>query len=365
MKICLREAAVIVAAVSLAVGLAACGTVGGPGGNASGGDDFKIGLLFPDNQVTRYEQFDRPLVESKIKELCADCTVEHANAQADVATQQQQVASMIAKKVRVLILDAVDTKAVRSAVEEADQAGIPVVAYDRLAEGPISAYVSFDPEQVGRLQGEGLLTALGDRAGGGQIVMMNGDPRDRAAALFKKGALSVLQGRVKIGKAYDTPGWRPEIANANMSRAITTLGADRIDGVYAVNDGMASGVIAALKSAKVTSLPPVTGQDAELVAVQRIVVGDQYMSVYKPFKSEATAAAEMAVALGRGGSLDHIAKDRISTPTTKAVPAVVLTPLSVTVNNIKDTVVKDGMYTLDQICTPAFASACKKAGLTP
>ncbi|MBA4863030.1 substrate-binding domain-containing protein [Streptomyces sp. PSKA54] len=126
---------------------------------------------------------------------------------------------------------------------------------------------------------------------------------------------------------------------------------------------MASGAISALKAARVTPLPPVTGQDADLAAVQRIITGDQYMSVYKPYKPEADAAADMAVALGRGETLDDIAQDRVNSPTTKEIPADLLTPVSLTVDNIKDTVVKDGMHTIDQICTPEFMSACEKAGL--
>lgn len=361
----LHVCVMVVAALTTAVGLAACGKAGEvnePAPKASGAHT-RIGLALPDN-TSRFDQFDRPLIETKIKELCRECTIEFASAQHDVATQQQQVDAMITKGVRVLILDAVDSKSVRSSVERAREAGIQVVAYDRLAEGPISGYVSFDGERVGRLQAQALLEALGDKAHGGQIVMMNGAGTDPNSASFKKGALSVLQGKVKIGKAYDTEGWRPVNANLNMSGAIAALGADSIDGVYSANDGLAAGIISALKSAKIDPLPPVTGQDAELAAVQRIVRGDQYMSVYKPFWLEATAAAEMAVALIRGESLDAVAKHRISSPTTGDIPAVLLTPVSLTIHNIKDTVVKDGVYTIGEICTQKFMAACQKAGLT-
>ncbi|MER5180046.1 substrate-binding domain-containing protein [Streptomyces sp. NPDC002896] len=363
MKTYVREAAAAVAALSMAVALAACGE--GNGDSADGADDgLKIGLLLPDATTARWEMDDRPLLEKKIKELCAECTVEHANAKGDVAAQQQQVDSMIIKDVDVIVLAAVDAKALHPAVQKADDANIRVVAYDRLAEGPISGYVSFDGEEVGRLQGRGLLDAMGDKANGGQIVMMNGDPTDPNAAAFKRGALSVLRDKVKIAKMYDTPGWTSEHAHTNMAGAISSLGAGNIDGVYSANDGLAAGVVSALKANKITPLPPVTGQDAELGGVQRIVSGDQYMSVYKPFGPEAAAGAEMAVALSRGESLDGIAQHTVSSPTAQAVPAVLLTPISLTVDNIKDTVVKDGVYTIDQICTPKFKAACDKAGLT-
>nr|WP_240436566.1 substrate-binding domain-containing protein [Streptomyces sporangiiformans] len=359
--------AVAAAAVSLVVSLAACGNAGesaDSGGNASGKGGFTIGVVFGHIQVARWETFDRPLIEKKLKELCEDCTVEYANAGGDVATQQQQVDTLITKGVKVLILSALDFRSLRSSVETAHDADVPVVAYDGLVEGPISAHVSFDNERVGKLQGEALLRAMGDKADGCQIVMMNGPQTTPTGVAFKKGALSVLEGKVKIGKTYDIPGWRPGTAHTNMVGAIAALGADNIDGVYAANDSLASGVISALKAAGIEPLPPVTGQDADLTAVQRIVTGEQYMSVYKPFKPEADAAAQMAVALGRGEKLDDIAETTVDTPTTKDIPAVLLNPIPVTVDNLKDTVVKDGVYTIDQICTPKFESACKEAGLT-
>ncbi|MFF8969001.1 sugar ABC transporter substrate-binding protein [Streptomyces sp. NPDC014995] len=359
--------AVAAAALSLAVPLAACGTAGesaDSGGTASGKGGFTVGLLFSQIVQTRWEKFDKPLIEKKLKELCEDCTLEYANAEGDVATQQQQVDTLINKDIEVLILSAVNFRSLRSSVERAHDAGIPVVAYDGLVEGPISAYVSFDNERVGQLQGEALLKALGDKADGGRIVMMNGPQTSPTNVAFKRGALSVLEGEVEIGKTYDVQGWRQESAHANMVRAIAALGADAIDGVYAANDGLAAGVISALKAAGIEPLPPVTGQDADLAAVQRIIRGEQYMSVYKPFKGEADAAAEMAVALGRGEQLDDIAETTVDTPSTKDIPAVLLDPIPVTVDTIEDTVVEDGVYTIDQICIPRIESACEEAGLS-
>ncbi|MFP8944633.1 sugar ABC transporter substrate-binding protein [Streptomyces fenghuangensis] len=363
----LRRAAVAVAATAMAVSLAACGSAKEAGGGASGGDDKKkdgpltIGLLLPEDQTARYENFDKPLIEKRIKELCSDCEISYVNAKEDASTQQQQMNSMITKKADAIILDAVDAKSIAGSVNKADQAGIPVVAYDRLAEGPISAYTSFDNEQVGKVQGTALLEKLGDKAEDGQIVMMNGSPTDPNAAMFKKGAKSVLDGKVKVGKSYDTTGWKPEEANKNMSGAIASLGKDNIVGVYSANDGMAGGIITALKSAGVDPLPPVTGQDAELAGVQRIISGDQFMTVYKPFQPEAYAAAEMAVALARGEKPET--ETTVDSATTKDVPATLIEPIAVTVDNLKDTVVKDGLYTVEEICTAKYAEACERAGL--
>ncbi|MEU9448811.1 substrate-binding domain-containing protein [Streptomyces sp. NPDC048277] len=328
-------------------------------------DSFTVGLLLPSRVVPRWENSDKPLIEQRVKQLCPHCSVAYANADDDSTAQRQQMTAMITKGVRVLILGATDNRAQRSAVQEAHNAGVPVVAYDRLADGPISGYVSFDGVQVGTLQGQALLKAVRAPAKDRTIVMMNGDPTSPNAAWYKRGALSVLRGKVRIGRSYDTQGWSTDNANANMSAAIAALGPDRIDGVLAANDAMAAGVISALKSAHVRSLPPVTGQDADLDAVQRVINGEQSMTVYKSFRAEAEAAAAMAVALGRGEKLHDIATTTTDSPTNRDIPSVLLTPVAVTTANVRQTLVKDGVYTVAQICTPQLRAACAKAELTP
>ncbi|MEU2894629.1 sugar ABC transporter substrate-binding protein [Streptomyces sp. NPDC006967] len=365
----MRRVAFAVAAGAMAVSLAACGSAAesgdkkDSGDSTAKGDDIKVGLLLPENQTARYEKFDKPLIEKKVKELTNNKgEVVYANAKQDASLQNQQVDTMITNKVDVLIVDAVDAKAIAGSVKKAKDAGIPIVAFDRLAEGPIDAYTSFDNVTVGKTQGEALLEALGDKAKDGQIVMMNGSSTDPNAALFKEGAHSVLDGKVKIGREYDTKEWKPENANANMEGAISALGKDKIVGVYSANDGMAGGIITALKAAGISDVP-VTGQDAELAGVQRIVTGEQFMSVYKPFPQEANVAAELAVLLAQGKSLDSIAKDKVDSPTTKAVPSVLVPVVSLTQENINDTVIKDGIYTVQEICTDKYKAACDKIGL--
>ncbi|TDC27588.1 sugar ABC transporter substrate-binding protein [Streptomyces sp. 8K308] len=359
-----RGAAVVVVAASLAAGLAACGERNPGGGGERGRQEsgFEVGLLLPDKQVARWESFDRPLMERRVRELCGDCRLEAVNAQNDVAVQQQQMDSMITRGVGAIILTAVDATAIHSSVERAEEAGIPVVAYDRLAEGPVSAYVSFDNRQVGREQGEALLRALDER-GGDQIVMVNGSPTDPNTALFREGALSVLEGEVDILREYDTPGWISRFAYGNVTAAVADLGPEEIHGVLAANDSVAAGTVAALRAARIDPLPPVTGQDAELAALQRIVAGTQYQTVYKPYEDEARPAAELAVALTRGEPLDDIARDRVATDGADDIPAVLATPVSVTVDDIEDTVVRDGLVTIDQLCTRRFEDDCRRAGL--
>ncbi|WP_280888309.1 substrate-binding domain-containing protein [Streptomyces sp. LBL] len=365
----MRRAAVAVAAGAMAVSLAACGSAKESGnkadssGSASKGDDIKVGLLLPENKTARYEKFDKPMIEKKIKELTNNkAEVLYNNARQDASLQSQQVDTMITNKVDVLIVDAVDAKAIKNSIQKAVDQGIKVVAYDRLAEGPISAYTSFDNEEVGRTQGKALLTALGAKATkSAKVVMINGSVTDPNAAQFKKGAHSALDGKVTVAKEFDTKEWSPDNANSEMEAAISAVGGKNIAGVYSANDGMAGGIITALKAAGLKV--PVTGQDAELSAVQRIIAGDQYMSVFKSYPTEAGIAGEMAVALAKGESLGSIAKDKASSDSAKDVPSVLVPVVSLTKDNVNDTVIKEGFYTPAEICTGKYKAACDAAGI--
>ncbi|MGX1478150.1 UNVERIFIED_CONTAM: D-xylose transport system substrate-binding protein [Streptomyces canus] len=366
MNTLMRRVAVSVAISALAVSAAACGKAGdddNAGDSSSSGSGGKsIGLLLPDNVTARYEKFDKPYFEDKVKELCSDCTVSYANAAADPAKQAQQMSSMVTKGVKVIVVSAQDSAAIKSSIASAVSKGVKVVAYDRLAQGPVSAYVSFDNVKVGELQGQALLDALGSKATPkANVVMINGDDADPNAAQFKEGAHKVLDGKVKI--AYEQSGlWKDTVAAQKVSAAITQLGAKNIAGVYAANDGMAGGIANTLKGAGISTIP-LTGQDAELAAIQRIVAGTQSATVYKAYKPEADTAAELAVNLLQGKDIKSLADTEVTSGSGDKVQAKLLTPVSVTVKNIKDTVVKDGLYTVADICTADYAAACKKAGL--
>jgi D-xylose transport system substrate-binding protein len=371
MRMPMRQGLAAVGVAALLIGgLAACNdgddTSGGGGTGVNVNDGFKIGLLLPESKTTRYESFDRPLIEEKLKELCPKCEVLYQNADQDSAKQQSQAEAMLTQGVKVMILDPVDAKAVSGLVANAKSQNVPVVAYDRLATGPINYYVSYDNKVVGETQGQALVDAL--KAGGdpkrGQIVMINGSPTDPNAADFKAGAHSKLDGQVTIGAEYDTPDWSPDAAQKEMEQAITQLGRDKIIGVYAANDGTAGGAIAAMKGAGFTTLPPVTGQDAELAAIQRILTGEQAMTVYKAIKPEADVAAQMAIAAATGQPLTGTPPTTTVNNGSADVTAVLLNPVAVTKANVKDTVIKDGFYTAAQICTTQYAKACAAAGIS-
>ncbi|MFF1695808.1 sugar ABC transporter substrate-binding protein [Streptomyces sp. NPDC058257] len=366
-----REATVAVSVSALALSLAACGSLLGSDddGNktARKGDAVTVGLLLPEAETARYEKFDHPIIEKQVKKLTnGKGKLVYANADENAAKQSDQLGQMVADKVDVILVSAVDAKKIAPAVKKAKEANIPVIAYDRLAEGPVSGYVAFDNELVGQVQGQAILRALdsGNRKKS-KIVMINGSPTDPNAAVFKEGALSQLRNQVVIAKSYDTQGWKPQTAGAHMTDAITAIGKDNIAAVYSANDGMAGGAIKALKAAGLTDLPPVTGQDAELSAVQRIVTGEQYMSVYKPYPEEAVGAAQMAVriAQGRMVEFDALAGDKSENATTKNIPSLLVSVRPMTRDTIKSTVIKDGIYKTKEICTSELKAACATVGL--
>lgn len=362
----------IALAVSVsALSLTACGVIDGIGGGDSSaapekGDDITVGLLLPDKDTARFEKFDHPLIKKEVASLTkGKGKVVYANAEASPDKQSRQFQQMIADQVDVILVDALDAKAIASDVQKAKDAGIPVIAYDRLAEGPIDAYVSHDNELVGEVQGRSLVEELGSKAASSKVVMMNGDPADPNTGRFKKGALDELEGEVDIVKRYDTDKWSPEIAKKNMEQAIASVGLSNIAAVYSANDGMAGAVVEALKEAGAGKIPPVTGQDANLDAVQRIVAGEQFMTVYKPFAQEATNAAKMAVykVQGRDIEFDALTQDSVDSASQQDIPAQLVSVVAVTQKNIEATVVRDGVYTVKEICTAEYAADCAAIGL--
>jgi D-xylose transport system substrate-binding protein len=365
----MRAVVTAIAAAAFALAFTACGDDdddGGDGGGGGGGGGT-IALLLPESQTARYEAADRPLFEAKVDELCPDCDILYSNAGQDAARQQQQADAALTKGAEVLVLDPVDAGSAGPIVQRAKQQDVPVISYDRLiTNADIDYYVSFDNVEVGKLQATSLVEKLEQEdKGDGTIVMINGDPADNNAKLFKQGAHSVIdESDLKVGREYDTPGWLGENAQQEMEQAITALGNDGFVGVYAANDTTGGAAIAAMKSAGIDpSTRPTTGQDAELAGIQRILIGEQFMTVYKTYKQEAETTAEIAVALAQGEEAPgDLITDQIDNGQ-KEVPSVILTPVAVTTDNIQETVVKDGLYEPSEICKGRYAAACKEAGI--
>ena len=368
-----RGAILSVAALVIGLGLAACG-----GGSDDGGGP-KIALLLPETKTTRYEAHDHPEFEDAVNAACSDCDLIYSNANQDAAQQQSQMEAALTDGADVVVLDPVDSASAASMVQLAKQQDVPVVSYDRLIldTADVDAYVSFDNVRVGTLQGEALSKKLAqDGNPTGPIVRINGSPTDNNAKLFGEGAASAFsQAGVQVAQEYDTPDWSPDKAQTEMDQAITALGKTGFKGVYAMNDGTAGGAIAAMQAAGVDpKTVPTTGQDAELEAVQRILDGTQYMTVYKATKPEAQTAAKIAVALAQGKPMPTTG---LLAPVTKTnngstdVPSVLLTPQAANKDNIKTVtyggqplIGADGYWTPDEVCTDQFQSACQAAGIS-
>ena len=337
-------------------------------GGSSGGGGAKIALLLPENETPRYESDDRPDFEKAVEEECEDCEVLYNNAGGDAEKQQSQAEAALTQGADVLVVDPMDSKSAAAIAEKAKAQGVPVVSYDRLIEnGEVDAYVSFDNVKVGELQAETLAKKLKeDGSPSGPIIMINGDPADPNAALFKEGAHKGFEAAgVKIAKEYDTPGWSAENAQREAQQAITALGNNGFAGVYAANDETGGGAIAAMKSAGIDPAEkPVTGQDATVAGLQRILAGQQYMTVYKEIEPEARISAEIAIALAEG---EEVPQEQITEEVNNGktdVPSVLLKPIAVTKDNVKSTVIADGFVTAKELCTSAFQTACKEAGIS-
>ncbi|MGG7570095.1 sugar ABC transporter substrate-binding protein [Streptomyces sirii] len=358
MNAIMRRALTGAVALSLAAPLAACGK---EQQDAGAGKDA-IGLLLPENKADRYEKFDRRIITSRIASLCLECKVDYGNAEQQVDTQKRQFDALVKKGVKVIILDPVDSQAVKSWVSSAAKKGVQVIAYDRLAEGDVAAYVSYDNEKIGQLQGKAMLTALGSGAASADVVMMNGSPTDPNAPAYKKGAHSVLDGKIhKIIFEKDIPDWSAATAKQKMTDVINAHGAQGFDAVYSANDGMAGGIAAALKSANIKDVP-VGGQDAELPALQRLVAGTQSFTIYKDVRPEAETAAEIAFRLLRGKSINSLTTTTAGNSTKSGIPARLFDARVVTRKNLKDTVVRDGVVRTDLLCAD-LADACKSLGM--
>lgn len=333
-----------------------------------GGGGAKIALLLPENETPRYEAHDRPEFEENVEAECPDCEILYSNATGDASKQQSQAEAALTQGAEVMVLDPVDAKSAAAMVEKAKAQDVPVLSYDRLIENAeVDYYVSFDNVVVGELQAESLAEKLKeDGSPEGPIVKINGDPADSNAALFKEGSNKGFEAAgVKVAKEYDTPEWSATNAQNEMQQAITALGKSGFEGVYGANDEMAAGSIAAMKSAGINPEErPSTGQDATVAGVQRIIAGQQYMTVYKATDKQTKAAAEIAVALAEGEEFPQgQITEEVDNGKTK-VPSILLEPVAVTKGNVKDTVVKDEFITADELCTGAYAKACKEAGIS-
>ncbi len=319
-----------------------------------------VAFLMPDQASTRYEVHDFPGFKAEMDALCAKCTVIYQNANSDVALQQQQFNAVLTQGAKVVVLDPVDSAAAASLVALAQSQGVKVIAYDRpIPDKPADFYVSYDNAAIGKSIAESLirhLEAAGVAKDKGGVLQINGSPTDAAAGLIKKGMHEGLAASgYKTLSEFDTPQWAPPRAQEWTAGQITRFGAD-IVGVVAANDGTGGGAVAAFKAAGVNPVPPVTGNDAQISALQLIIAGDQFNTISKPSAIVAAAAANVAVDLLNG-------KTPNATGTLYNTPSQLFVPAVITSENIKAEIFDKGVEKAADVCTGRYADGCARLGI--
>jgi D-xylose transport system substrate-binding protein len=353
-------------AAALVFGLAACGSDddGGDSGSGGGGGEAagKVGVILPDTESSvRWENFDRPYLEAAFEDAGIEYDIQ--NAEGDAQRQATIAEQMITEGATVLAIVNLDSASGAQIQEQAAAEGVSAIDYDRLTlGGSAEYYVSFDNVEVGRLQGQGLAQCLEeDGAAQANIAFLNGSPDDNNATLFSSGAHEILDPLTQYPQVAEqaVPEWDNQEAATIFEQMYTQAGGN-IQGVLAANDGLANSVIQILQRNNAAGIP-VTGQDATAEGLQNILAGDQCMTVYKSIKEEASALAELAAALINGeegettGTVEDPEGDR-------EVPSVLLTPVAIFRDNVKD-VVDDDFVTADELCTGTFADACAELGI--
>ncbi len=344
-----------------------------PGGNTTGTTSnakngkncTKVGVLMPDsNSSSRWEAYDHPLLYQQLEANGFSSTgIDYANANGDSNIQQAQAESDLAKGDCILIVAAADSSAAAAIVASAKKRQVPVIAYDRLIfSDDLNFYASFDGVAVGKLQGQYIVDHYKDpqygvRSGHNNIAFINGSPTDNNATLFANGAHEALDPLINakiLNKVYEqfTPDWDPPTGQKEVETALAQT-KNNIQLLLTANDGLGGAAVQALAARNLAGKVLVTGQDATVGGLQRILEGLQAMTVYKPIIKEATAAAQLAAALRDGKDIASLTKGQTTkNPKGNAnIPSVLETPLAVDSSNIASTVIADNYVTRDQLCT--------------
>jgi D-xylose transport system substrate-binding protein len=342
-----------------------------PAATTSAKASGKVGVILPDTtSSTRYTLYDAPLLKSALS--AAGVTPNVQNAGGSTSRFEQIAQGMIGSGVKVLIIDSIDATSGAAVEREATNAGVKVIDYDRVNLGGTAPYyVSFDNEEVGKLQAQTMVDCLNASGKSNpQIIMMDGGKDvDNNAILFAKGAHTVLdplqsQGKLKILSESVVKGWTIANAAPTFTQALTAAGG-KVDGVVAANDDIANAVIGVLKSNGLAGHVAITGQDSGVEGLQNILTGQQSMTVFKNVKIEAAAAARLAIALigGKTASQAGLTLTKFDDPKapTHNLQALLLPAQVITQANVTD-VVSAGALTAAQICK-GIESACTAAGV--
>ncbi len=343
-----------------ALSIAAAGVVGTFGAVTAQDDELVVGVSWNNFQEERWGLWDEPALKAALE--AAGAQYISTDAASSIEKQLTDIEALINQGADALIILAQDDVAILPAVRAALDEGIPVVAYDRLIEDPGVFYVSFNNVEIGRMQGRAMLETVP----AGNYVFIKGNAADPNSDFLFSGTMEILQDAidagdiVNVGEQY-TDNWDPAIAQRNMEQILTDND-NMVDAVVAQNDGTAGGAIAALDAQGLAGVVPVSGQDAEGAALNRIAKGTQTQTVWVDGRTEATAAAGIAVALAQGAALDEIEDAVVFSDGPSGVPvnAVLLDPVSVTQDNL-DALVEAGWISQEELCAgvePGSVAAC-------
>jgi D-xylose transport system substrate-binding protein len=322
--------------------------------------DIVVGVSWSNFQEERWKTD-----EAAIKQGLAPSGAKYisADAQANPTKQLADVESLISKGANVLIILAKDSEAILPAVKKANDEGIPVIAYDRLIESPNVLYITFDNVGVGRMMAKSILAAKPE----GNYVFIKGDQGDPNADFLFSGITEVLKpamdaGKIKnVGETY-TDTWKPDNAQKEMEQLLTKNN-NKVDAAVVENDGMAGGAVAALSAQGLAGVVPVSGQDGDHAAINRIALGTQTVSIWKDARDLGKVSGEDAVALAQGKKMADIEGVKPFSGGAKhiTVNGILLTPLAVTKDNL-NVIVDKGWITKAEVCAgvdPAKTPYCK------
>lgn len=361
--------AILLSAFALMLIIAGCGGSGGAStttgssssaAGANGGKGCKkVGVLLPETSSSpRWEAYDHPLLVQSITAALPGVHIDYTNAGGSSSVQQSQAESDLTHGDCILVVGAHDSSAAAAIVTAASRQNVPVIAYDRLIQSnSLNYYVSFDNVKVGNLQGQYLADHYQSYVSSGHsnIAFIKGSPTDNNALLFSQGAHQALDPLISSGKLVNvyeqyTPNWDAALGQQEMEAALTKA-SNNIQIVLASNDDLAGGVVQALKPQHLEGKVLITGQDATVPGLQRILEGVQGMTVYKPIVKEAQATAQLVAAISNGTSTASLINGSTKTQGGASIPSVLETPLSVDKSNIASTVLADGYVTKTQLCS--------------
>jgi D-xylose transport system substrate-binding protein len=336
------------------------GDTTGTTGTTGGTDTITVGMSWNNYQEERWAKWDEPAIQ----EALAAGGAEYISTDAGSSAEQQitDVENLISQGADAIIILAQDSEAILPAVQSAADQGIPVIAYDRLIEDPSALYITFDNVEVGRMQAREIFSLVPK----GNYVIIKGNKADANADFLRGGMEEIIGDAVKagdikiVGETY-TDNWEPTKAQTEMEQFLTAANND-VQAVLSENDGMAGGVVAALEAQGLAGKVPVSGQDGDQAALNRVALGTQTVSVWKDARELGTAAGEAAVQLCKDGDVTKVAGTApFTTPGGNELSTILLKPIPILKDNL-DVVIDAGWTTKDNVCQGVAAGSVPACG---